>query len=84
MSSPISPIANTPAVTQTAAPAQNAAPAKPQPTPTDTVHISAAGNSAAQELLETRAQTSQEATKGDQQAARLLARENAAAALTKP
>lgn len=50
---------------------------RPQPTSTgvDTVQISSAATSALQELLETRCQTSQEANKRDQQAQRLLAKE---------
>jgi len=83
MSGPISSVAQAPAAAQSTAPVQNAAPAKPQATPTDTVQISSAAQTAAQELVETRAQTTREASKGDQQAVRLLARENAAAQLTK-
>jgi hypothetical protein len=46
--------------------------------PADTVKISTAAQTALQEATETRAQTAQEANHGDQQAARLLAKETAA------
>jgi hypothetical protein len=48
------------------------------PVPKDTVQISTAAQSALQESRETQAQTSQEASRGDRQAARLLAKESAA------
>ncbi len=51
-------------------------PAKPQPAPTDTVTLSAAA-SARQEITETSAQTTREASHGDNQAKRLLAKEAA-------
>ena len=51
---------------------------KPQPTATDTVQISSAGKAALQEATETPAQTAQEASKGDAQAQRKLARAAAA------
>lgn len=60
---------------QTQPAAQEATPAKPQPT-TDTVQIS----TAAEEAAETAAQTAQEAAKGDRQAQKLLAKEAAAKA----
>jgi hypothetical protein len=49
---------------------------KPQPTPTDTVTISAA-KQIVQESLENSAQTTREAASGDLQAKRLLAKEAA-------
>jgi hypothetical protein len=61
---------------------------KPQPVAADKVEISASGQSALQkamqEATETPAQTAQEASKGDVQAQRLLARENAATGAEKP
>ena len=51
---------------------------KPQPTATDTVQISSAGKAALQEATETPAQTAQEASRGDVQAQRKLARAAAA------
>jgi len=48
--------------------------------PTDTVQISNAARTAQQEMLETPAQTAKEASSGDRQAQRLLAREAAAKA----
>jgi len=63
------------------APVTPKAPApKPQAAVTDTVTISAAGQTAAQEARETPAQTAIEASKGDQQAQRLLTKEAAAKA----
>jgi hypothetical protein len=50
----------------------------------DTVSISSAAKAAAQEILETSAQTAQEASRGDHQAQRILAREEAAAQAAKP
>jgi hypothetical protein len=46
-------------------------------TPTDTVKISTAAQTASQEAQETAAQTAKEAGHGDQQAVRLLAKEAA-------
>ena len=60
---------------QTAAPAQSASKAG---APTDTATISTAAQAASQEAKETPAQTAKEASHGDQQAARLLAKEAAA------
>ena len=56
---------------------------KPQHTTTDTVHISNAGLAAVQEATETHAQTVNEASHGDTQAQRLLAKEAAAKATAK-
>jgi hypothetical protein len=57
---------------------------KPQrTTKTDTVHISNAGLAAVQEATETHAQTVNEASHGDSQAQRLLAKEAAAKAAAK-
>jgi hypothetical protein len=83
MSIAISQANNTSAVAQpTNAPSQKTAQTEKQPaTITDTVHLSAAAQSAAAALQETRetpAQTAQEAGKGDRQAKNLLAREAAA------
>jgi len=47
---------------------------KPQPTTTDTVQISTTAQAMLQESSETAAQTSQEASRGDMQAQRKLAR----------
>lgn len=76
------PVVNEAAVDQTkqAAPSASAAPAaKTAKTPTDTVQLSGAVQTAAQEIKETPAQTIQEAARGDNQAKRLLAKEQAAA-----
>ena len=54
------------------------APSKTDPLPKDIVNISTAAQTAAHEATESRAQTAQEANRGDQQAARLLAKESAA------
>lgn len=62
---------------QGAGPETKAAPTKVQQLPTDTVTISSAAKAAAQELTETRVQTTQEAARGDLQARRLLAQESA-------
>ena len=58
---------------------QTPTPAKTQPAATDTVKISSAAQTAAQEATETAAQTAKEADSGDRQAQRLLAKEAAAA-----
>jgi hypothetical protein len=83
MSSPIRGVTQAQANSQPepATPKPAAAPtAKATQTPTDTVHISSAAlQSPAHEIQETRAQTIQEAAKGDNQAKRLLAKEEAAA-----
>jgi|HubBroStandDraft_3_1064219.scaffolds.fasta_scaffold129419_2 hypothetical protein len=68
------PAADQPKPTQSAA--QPAPKAKSQPAPTDTVTLSAAA-STRQELTETSAQTAKEASHGDIQAKRLLAKEAA-------
>jgi hypothetical protein len=65
-----------------AAPANQKAP-QPQPAakapaPKDTVQISTAAQTAVQESRETFTQTAQEASRGDRQAAQLLAKEAAA------
>lgn len=60
---------------QTAAPAQSASKAGAT---TDTATISTAAQTASQEAKETPAQTAKEASHGDRQAARLLAKEAAA------
>ena len=52
--------------------------ANPHPVPADTVKISSAAKNAEQEATETAAQTAREASGGDPQAQRLLAREAAA------
>jgi len=57
---------------------KEATPAKPQPAITDTVKISSAAQTVAQEATETAAQTAREASNGDRQAQRLIAKENAA------
>jgi hypothetical protein len=61
------------------APAPSPAPSKkatsPPPMPQDSVHISNAAKAALQELTETRFQTAQEASRGDLQVRRLLAKE---------
>jgi hypothetical protein len=60
---------------------QTAPQLKPQPTPTDTVQLSAAALSARaiiQEAAENHGQTAREAATGDVQARNLLARESAA------
>jgi hypothetical protein len=84
MSSPIGNVTQAPAAAQaTAVPPKAQAPAaKAQQTPTDTVQISSAAQTISQEIQETRAQTVQEAAKGDNQARRLLAKEDAAAQVT--
>jgi hypothetical protein len=66
---------------QSTAPAQKPSDSKPQPVSTanDTVQISNAANAALQEATETPQQTAQEASKGDHQAQRLMAKEAAAA-----
>ena len=87
MSNPVSGVTNAPAVneaavnqTKQAVPAASAAPAaKTATTPTDTVQLSSAVQTPSQEIKETPAQTIQEAARGDNQARRLLAREEAAA-----
>jgi hypothetical protein len=85
MSSPISGITQAQGVPQTDAtpPKPTTAAAKTPQTATDTVKISSAAvQTAAQEISETPAQTVREAAKGDNQAKRLLAREQAATQVT--
>ena len=83
MSSPITGVTQVPANSQpeTVPPKPvAAATAKASQSPTDTVHLSSAAvQTAAQEVKETPAQTIQEAAKGDNQAKRLLAKEEATA-----
>jgi hypothetical protein len=70
-----------PAAPSTKTPAQKPAPAEPKSAATDSVQLSPAAQAmvaALQEARETPAQTSQEASHGDNQARRLLAREAAA------
>lgn len=84
MSSPVSHVTQAPAgQSQAAAPQSKAPAAKTQQLPVDTVKISSAAQSLAQEAVESRAQTIQEAAKGDSQARRLLAKENAAQPVAK-
>jgi hypothetical protein len=64
---------------QPAAARQSAAASKPQPAATDTVQLTTA-KALVQETLETPTQTAREASTGDVQARRLLAREAAAKA----
>ncbi|HUV71178.1 MAG TPA: hypothetical protein VMW15_16080 [Terracidiphilus sp.] len=67
--------------TSSAAPSSASSSSKPQPSagiPVDTVHISSAAKAAMQEAIETPAQTAREASAGDQQALRLLAKEQTA------
>ena len=84
MPSPISSAAQTqPAVAVPPKPAPSKSnQSKAQPSKaTDTVQISSAAQAqlnASQELKETQSQTAQEANRGDHQAQRLLAKENAA------
>jgi len=81
MSTPISGVTQAPVNPEAAPQKPAAAPAaKASQVPTDTVHLSSTAlQTAAQEVKETRAQTIQEAAKGDNQAKRLLAREEASA-----
>jgi hypothetical protein len=51
---------------------------RPQPVPQDSVQLSSAAQSALRESTETPAQTAKEASSGDMQAKRLLAKEEAA------
>jgi hypothetical protein len=83
MISPISSATPNQAATQ-APPVQQAQPKSPaQPSASDTVQISNAAKALSQENLETPAQTSKEASGGDIQAIRLLARHAAARASAK-
>jgi hypothetical protein len=63
---------------QTQPSAKEAVPAKPQPAAVDTVTLSSAAKTAAQEATETAAQTAGEANSGDRQAQRMLAKQAAA------
>lgn len=65
------PVARPPASSQKSTQSQ------PSPAPTDTVQISNEAKAALQKATETRAQTAQEASKGDYLAQRLLIRETA-------
>ncbi len=67
-----------------AAAGQPQAPAKPASQQVDTVQISSAAKQALQEATETQAQTKKEATGGDLQAKKLLAKEMAAQAAQQP
>jgi len=68
---------------QTQPAAKEPTPAKIQPsaTVTDTVQISSSASALMQEVQETRAQTAQEAGRGDRQAQKLLVKEEAAKAV---
>jgi hypothetical protein len=87
MANPVSGVTNAPAVNEAAAaqpkqaaPAQTAAPAaKTSKLPQDTVQLSSTISTPAEEAKETQAQTVQEAARGDNQARRILAQEQAAA-----
>jgi hypothetical protein len=57
---------------------QKSTQSKPQAIPTDTVQLSSTAKAALQEAMETAAETSKEANKGDVQAQRRVAREAAA------
>lgn len=85
MINPISSTATQPVEQQlaqrTAQPASSEA--KPQPNPTDTVQISNAAKAMLQESVETPAQTAKEASAGDHQAMRLLAKQAAERAAEK-
>ena len=86
MSHPISNVTQVQPVQNAAqAPAANqkATESKSQPTPTDTVTISAAVKAILQEVQENHAQSVQEANSGDSQAQRALAKEAAAATAPK-
>jgi hypothetical protein len=86
MSTPVTPVTQVQAPVadvQAAAPQPKAASTKANELPTDTVSISSAAKAAQQELVETHVQTVQEAAKGDMQARRLLAREDAARPVAK-
>jgi hypothetical protein len=79
----VPPANSTPAsATQAPSPAKSATLSQksthPQASSADTVQISAAAQTALQEVLEVPAQTAKEARNGDHQAQRLLARETAA------
>jgi hypothetical protein len=73
---PITNVTPAPAVDQPKPAQPSPQAAKPQPAPADTVTLSSAA-SARQELTETSAQTAREASHGDIQAKRLLAKEAA-------
>lgn len=60
-----------------AAPERKSAPSKPAAAHGDTAQLSSAAQAALKEAMETPAQTSKEASRGDLQAQRLLARESA-------
>jgi len=84
MSDPVAAVSQTQPATQPADVRPRAPATPPQSVPTDTVQLSSAAQAALQEALETPAQTAKEASTGDPQARRLLAREAAAKAEAKP
>jgi hypothetical protein len=82
MISPVDSSAPMPAVAQPTA-TQAPAPATPASSVQDTVQISNGAKALLQEAMETSAQTSREASAGDAQAIRLLAKQAAARASAK-
>jgi hypothetical protein len=83
MSGPITSVTQTPVAPEVTAPQPKAPEVKTaevasKALPKDTVAISNAAKAAVQEAMETVAQTTQEASKGDQQAQRVLAKLQAA------
>ena len=84
MSDPVSGVPSTPAVSPTSVVHRKPVPeAQPKVLPKDTVSLSSAAQSALEESSETQAQTTKEATGGDLQAKRLLAKQAAARAASK-
>jgi hypothetical protein len=79
--SDITSVTQTPPAVQDTSVSQKPVESKPQPSVLDTVQISTSAKGMMQEAMESRAQTVQEASKGDMQAQRLQAREAATAKL---
>lgn len=77
MISSVSSVTHAQAAASPTAVVQQSSPSKPQSVPADTVQISSAAQQALKEIIETPAQTAQEATGGDAVAKRLLAKESA-------
>jgi hypothetical protein len=84
MSDPVSGVQSAPAAAAAPVVHRKAVPeVQPKVLPKDTVSLSSAAQSALEESSETQAQTTKEATAGDLQAKRLLAKQAAAHAASK-
>ena len=77
MSNPVGSVTQTQAAVQVADVREKAPETRPRPVPVDKVQLSSSAQAALREVTETPAQTAKEASSGDAQARRLLAKEEA-------